>query len=231
MREIARDQRKQVARLPMRVAPDGPVTACGFRLARAFEIAVGEQNRRLAAIRFEPDAIGRQHVRTIEEIRDPAKALGLALGAVGGAGTIKAHQLGVGRGIEARLDPEHEGPLRRAGKQELRGARLEASRFQRPTVEFRGYENKVVAIKGEGNVGAAGRIGSDRQGRDDARRVAVERYVKVDRVDEEIRDTIIDEANGLPDRSAHGRWPFRMIDWRRSRANENARARVRLAPG
>ena len=181
------------------------MTARGFRVAGAFEIAVGEQNRRLAPIRLEPDAISRQHVRAIEKIRDPAKALGLALGAIGGAGAIKAHQLGVGCGIEARLDLEPEGALRRVRKHELRGARLEASGVERLTVEFRGYENEFVAVEGEAGAGPAGRIGSDRQGRNKARRVAVKRYIQIDRVDEEIRDAIIDEANGLSDRSAHGR--------------------------
>ena len=81
--QIARDQREQVAWLLVRIAPDGEVAARDVRFARGFEIAVGEQHRRLGPIRFQPHAIGREHVRPIEKIGDAAKPLRLALGAIG----------------------------------------------------------------------------------------------------------------------------------------------------
>ena len=57
MAEIAGDQREQVARLRIRIAPNGEMPAGRRRVSGAFEIAVGEQNRRLGAIRFEPHPI------------------------------------------------------------------------------------------------------------------------------------------------------------------------------
>ncbi len=83
MAKIACDQREQIARLPVRIGPDRPVAARNVGFACAFEVSIGEQNRRLGAIRFETHAIGRKHVRTIEKIGNAAKALRLALGAVG----------------------------------------------------------------------------------------------------------------------------------------------------
>ena len=125
MAEIARDQREQIARLLVRIAPDRPVAPGGVGVARAFEIAVGEQNRGLGAIRLQPHAIGREDVRPVEEIGDAAEALGLALGAIGRAGTVEAHQLGVGRRIEPGLDLEPERAPGRVRQHELRRASLQ----------------------------------------------------------------------------------------------------------
>ena len=97
-------------------------------------------------------------------------------------------------------------------------------RLERLAVQLRGNENEFIAVEREVGVGAAGRIAPDRQGRFDASCVAVERYVQIDGVDEKIRGTIVNEANGLPDRGAHGRWSFRMFDWRPS---SRGRDRVR----
>jgi len=41
--------------------------------------------------------------------------------------------------------------------------------------------------------------------------MAIERNIEFDRVDEVVRDAIIDETNGLTDRCAHGRGPFRWM--------------------
>ena len=56
--EIAGDQCEEVAWLLVRIAPDGVVAAGYIGLARGFEIAVGEQDRRLGPIRLEPHPIG-----------------------------------------------------------------------------------------------------------------------------------------------------------------------------
>ena len=141
--EIAGDEREQVARLLVRIAPDCVVASGDVGVARAFEIAVGEQNRRLGAIRLQTHAIGREHVRPVEEIGDAAEPLGLALRAIGGAGAKEPHELGVGRRIEARLDLELEWALRRPRKQELRRARLEIGAVERRAVQFGGNERPV----------------------------------------------------------------------------------------
>ena len=125
MAEIARDQRKQVGRLLVRIAPDGEVAAGRLRVARAFEIAVGQKHRRLGSIRLDPHAIGREHVGAIEKIGDAAKALRLALRAIGRARAIKPHELGVGRRIEARLDRERECASGRPAQQKARRLRFE----------------------------------------------------------------------------------------------------------
>ena len=184
MAEIAGDQREQVARLLVRIAPDCVVASGNVRVARAFEIAVGEQDRRLGAIRLEPHAIGREHVRPVEEIGDAAEPLGLALRAIGRAGAIEAHQLGVGRRIEAGLDLELERALGRPGKQKLRRARLEIGVVERRAVQFGGNEHEFVAVERQRGAVPAGGIGPQRQGRDDARRMDVERHVEFDEVDE-----------------------------------------------
>ena len=103
MGEIAGHQREEIAGLLERIAPDRPVAAA-FGLADALEIAVGEQHRRLGLVRLEAHPVGRENVRPVEKIRDAAKALGLALRAIGRAGAIKTHQLGVAGRIEPRFD-------------------------------------------------------------------------------------------------------------------------------
>ena len=209
--EIAGDQREQIARLLVRIAPDCEVASRRLRVACAFEIAVREQNRRLGAIRLQAHAIGREHVRPVEEIGDAAEPLGLALRAIGRAGAKEAHELGVGRRIEARLDLELERALGRAAKQELRFARLEIVAAERRAVQFSGNEDQFVAVEREGGAGQTGGIRAHRKGRDDARRMDVERYVEFDEVDEVVGDAIVDKPNGLSDRSAHGR-PFQFFD-------------------
>ena len=67
----------------MRIAPYGEVAAGDVRFARGFEIAVGEQHRRLGPVRLEPHTIGRENVGAIEEIGYAAKPFRLALGAIG----------------------------------------------------------------------------------------------------------------------------------------------------
>ena len=122
MGEIAGHQREEIARLLERIAPNRPMAAL-FGLADAFEIAVGEQHRRLRLVRLQAHAIGRENVRAVEKIRDAAKALGLALRAIGGAGTIETHQLGVAGRIEPRFDAQREGAAGRIEQDERGRAR------------------------------------------------------------------------------------------------------------
>ena len=55
------------------------------------QIAVGQQDRRLAFVGFDARGVDGHDVRPVEEISDAAEAFGFALRAIGGAGAIKAH--------------------------------------------------------------------------------------------------------------------------------------------
>ena len=84
MAEIAGDQRKQVARLLVRIAPDCEVAAGCLRFARGFKrLPLDKSTGSFCPIRFEAHAIGREHVRAVEKIGDAAKPLRLALSAIG----------------------------------------------------------------------------------------------------------------------------------------------------
>ena len=211
MAEIASDQRKQVGGLLVWIAPDREVAAGRIRFARGFQIAVGEQHRRFGPIRLEPHAIDREHVGPIEEIGDAAKSLRLALRAIGGARAIEAHELGVGRRIEARLDRQRERAPRRPSQQEPRRTRLETGRVDRLAVQSGGDKHELVAIERKRRAAPAGGIGAQRQGRDNARHMDVERHVKLDVIDEIIRFAIVAKANSLSVRRTHGR-PFKVFE-------------------
>ena len=89
-------------------------------------------------------------------------------------------------------------------------ARLEIGRVKRLAVQSGGDEHQFVAIERERRALTASGIGAQRQGRDHARRMDVERHVKLDVVDEIVRDAIVAEANRLSVRRAHGR-PFEVL--------------------
>src|SRR5580698_1497761 len=126
MAEIAGDQRKQIGRLLVGIAPDREVTA--------------------GRSRFAPHTVGRKHVRPVEEIGDAAKALRLALRAIGGARAIEAHELGVGRRIEARLDRERERASGWPSQHEARRARFELGLVDRLAVQSCRNERELITI-------------------------------------------------------------------------------------
>ena len=95
--------------------------------------------------------------------------------------------------------------------EKLRRARLERGRVERLAVQPGGDEHKLVAVELERRALAAGRIGTQRERRDHARRMDVERHVELDMVDEIVRDAIVAEANRLSDRCAHGARPFEIL--------------------
>ena len=192
----------------MRIAPYGELAAGGVRFARGFEIAVGEQHRRLGPVRLEAHTIRRENVGAIEKIGNAAKPLGLALGAIGRARAIEADELGVGPRIETGLDRELEGTLWRLRQHKLRRVDFEIGGLERLAVQSGGNEQKLVAVERQRLALPAGGIGTQRQGRDNARRVDLERYVELDVVDEIVRNPIVAETNGLSDRCAHGERPF-----------------------
>ena len=62
MRQVARNQREEVARLGMRVVPLRVVTAAG-QFALPFRVAVGEQHRAGFLVGFDAHAVGGKDVR------------------------------------------------------------------------------------------------------------------------------------------------------------------------
>ena len=200
--EIAGDDGEEIAGLLERIAPHRPVTAA-LRFAGAFEIAVGEQHRRLGLVRLQPHAIGREHVGPVRKVGDAAEAFGLALGAIGGAGAVEAHQLGVGGRIEPRLQAQRERPARRVGQRKFGRRGLVGAGGERRAVEGGRDELEFVAIELQRGVGPALRVGPQGERGDDARRLAIERNIEIDRIDQELGDAIVFEANGLTLSGAH----------------------------
>src|ERR1700733_15060060 len=81
--EPSADQSKQVAGLRERIVPRSEMTCRAGDLARCDQIAIGEQDWGIGLLSFDPRGVDRHHVGTIRKIGDAAKALGLALGAIG----------------------------------------------------------------------------------------------------------------------------------------------------
>ena len=118
-------------------------------IAALDEIAVREQHRRLAFVRFDARRVDRHHVRPVEKIGDAAKTLRLALRAIGRAGPVEAHESGIRCGIDGGLDLELERPVRRLRDGELIGPGDEAFGGQRLAVERERDELKFVTIEHE----------------------------------------------------------------------------------
>ena len=71
-------------------------------------IAVTEQHRALGTIRFECDAINRQHIRAIGEVGDLPEPFRLALGAIGALGAVKALQRSIFLGANGHAGAQGE---------------------------------------------------------------------------------------------------------------------------
>ena len=130
--EIAGDEREQIAGLLERIAPDRRNGARFSPSPVASRLPLASSTGASALVGLEPHAIGREHVGPVGKIGDAAEALGLALRAIGRARAIEPHQLGVGGGIEPRLDPQREGPARRIGQRETAAASLRKRSRQAP---------------------------------------------------------------------------------------------------
>jgi len=117
------------------LVPGGEVTGRARHVASGDQIAVGEQNRRFSFVGLDARCVDRHHVRPVEEISDAAEAFGLALGAVGGAGAIKPHQLRIAGRIDDGFDLEFERPVRRLRDGQLVGRGDEVLLRQRLAVD------------------------------------------------------------------------------------------------
>ncbi len=165
--ERAAHQREEVAGLGEGIVPDGEVPVGSGDVARSDRIAVRQEHRRLAPLRFEAGGEDGENVGTVEEIGNAAEALRLALRGVDAVGAVEAHQRAVGRGVHLGDDFQLEG---RGGR------RLDRQPIGRHVVGFVGkdagferqaFEDEAVAVE---NQRCSGRGALARAYRQDARR-------------------------------------------------------------
>ena len=173
-------------------------------VALSDQIAVGEKHRRLGFVGLDARGVNRHHVRPVEEVGDAAEAFGLALRAIGRAGAVEAHQLGIGGGIDDGLDGKLERPVRRLRNGQPFGRGQETFARQRPAVERERAQLQLLAVEDQRRRRAAAvrlepELGADRGcGR-------IERHVEIDGFDEPVRRAVILEADGTRFFGAHDR--------------------------
>ena len=100
--EVTRYQGKQIARLGKGVVPGNKVPAIR-QFATLHRVAIGEQYRLPGGVAYYRGGERRHHIGTIREISDPAKALGLTLGAIDAVGKIQPFQGGIFPGSDLYL--------------------------------------------------------------------------------------------------------------------------------
>ncbi len=98
--EVAGDQREEVRGLRVRVLPSRPMPPAG-KIARTGGVAVGEEDRVARLVGVDSHSVAGGNIRPVDEIGDPTKPFGLALGAKVAAGFVKAAE----RRVVLRLDP------------------------------------------------------------------------------------------------------------------------------
>ena len=145
--KLAADQREQIAGLLERIVPDREMPVGAGHVALGDQIAVGEKDRRFAFVGLDARGVDRHHVGPVEEIGNAAETFGLALCAIGGAGAVKSHELGVGRRIDHGLDLERERLVRRLRDGELVRRRHEGFGRQRLAVERERPELEFLAVE------------------------------------------------------------------------------------
>ena len=100
------------------------------------------------------------------------------------------------------------------GENELFRRNGERRRIERASIEFDAQQLEFVAVKRQRRSRPAGRIGADRQDRNDARRMAIERNIELDGVDEIIGRPIIGETDRLAGAGAHETFLVRFVTQR-----------------
>ena len=201
--ERAADQREQIGRLGKRVVPDREVTGGAGDVPGGRQVAVGEQHRRLGLIGFQARGVDRHYVGPVGEIGDAAKALGLALGAIGITRTIEPGQVRIGGRVDQGLDLEHERALRRLRNAQQVGRRREIIRRQGRAIEPDRRQREGVAVERQRRGTWRGRIGLEPERRAHAGRVRMQRHVEIDGLDQPVRRLIIGEADRLVLVGAH----------------------------
>ena len=158
-----------------------------------------------ATVGLDAGGVDRHHVGPVGEIGDAAEAFGLALRAVGRAGAIKAHELGIGGRVDQRLDLQPERPLRRLRDGEAVGRRAYCSAVERCAVELQRHEREAVAVEHQRRRRRGLGIGLQLQHRAHTRRRRVERDVELDGLDQPVGRAIVLEADGSGLFGAHRR--------------------------
>ncbi|MDR8895039.1 hypothetical protein FEP69_04405 [Burkholderia multivorans] len=189
--ELARDERKQIARLAERVFPLREVAAVG-QVARIDEVAVRQQHRIRGLVCAQHDRIRRHHVGTIEEVCDAAEAFGLALREEVAARYVQARQrrvlVGRARAFERQVERvghvlDGQSVLVRAHGAVRCAVQLGAEEFERLA-----HQLQMRCGRGIGIATHAHRIPDDRTGR-------LEIEFERDGIDEEGRRRVVGAAN------------------------------------
>ncbi len=194
--EIARHQREQIGRLRERIVPDREVAALGQQ-ALLDQVAVAEQHRVLFAVRLDPRAIDRHHVRAVREPGDAPKTLGFALGAENAVREVEALERGVPVGLRPAGDLELEGGRRRLDRQMLvvDGVAVGAKRL---AVEAQADQLELLAVQHQRRQAVAGRwIAADGEPRRDLGRGRVEPDVEVHPVHQVVRHPVVLQVDRL----------------------------------
>ena len=136
------------------------------------------------------------HVGPVRKIGDAAEPFRLALGRIGLAGAVEAHQLGVGRGVELGLDVEHEGAVRRLQDGEAVRRRDEGVGGERCAVDGDRTQHQLVAVEHDRRRRGSLGVRLELELRAHPRAGRLERDVEVDRLHQPVGRTIIGEADG-----------------------------------
>jgi len=163
--------REQVAGLGMRILP-ARIVAAVLQLAAAGRIAVGQQHRVARALGAQLDRIDAEHVRAIDEERDAAEALGLALGQQQGTAGVEPFERGVGGRRDRHPAAQHAGLTRALDVQAMAVVAVVAGPESAP-VELQPFELQALAVQLQ-RLAAAAALGLQPQLGFDLRALGVE---------------------------------------------------------
>ena len=218
--QIAGDQREQIRGLGVRVDPFRPVPAppCfpALGLARPGRVAVRQQHRKLRLVGDDRRRIARHYIRPVDEIGDPAKALGLALGAEIAARHIEPGQRGVFVGRNEGFDVEGEGIRHVVDDQPAFGRQPIAVRPQRLAIERHRDQLQLLAVELQRTLRVrARRVAANAEPRLDPRVRAVEVENQVHGIDQKFGRPVIRQPDRLRRRDIgrkveHGGLPSRV---------------------
>ncbi len=152
--QVAGHEREQVARLRVGILPADPATTVRERLL-GDPVPVRQQDRIARGIGLDRDRITRHHVRAIEEIRDPAEAHRLALGAEVPAALVEAGEARVRLGMDAHPRVQLEA-VGQAEDRELVLVDLVLAGRERATVDRDLEQLEVFAVEDQRRRFAAG---------------------------------------------------------------------------
>ncbi len=193
--EIAGDEREEVRRLGVRIDPFRPVPAVPG-LACPGRIAVRQQDREAGLVGGDGRRIARHHIRPVDEISDPAEALGLALGTEIAARHVEAAERGVPLGPDPGLEVEGEMVWDIGQFEPASRGRAPAVLSERLAIERQRDEFEHVAVEPERCGAIVGHgVAAQPQPRFDPRLGIAEVENEVDRVDQKIGGPVVGEPH------------------------------------